>query len=579
MNRIIVNIILLMACVVQIDATENIALKGLNCSNSSSELSLKYVLPVRVVHTYGEVVGSEHLLTNSARQVSLSTSDVCAISSTGGKSSGILLDFGKEIHGGLKLYAAVRATYRPVKIRIRFGESVAEAMTPVGIDNATNDHAMRDFVVEVPWLGSIEVGNSAYRFVNIELAEPDIDLNLALVEGIFKYRDIPYLGRFKCDNPRLNQIWETGAYTVHLNMQEYLWDGVKRDRLVWVGDMHPEVMTINSVFGRNEVVNKSLDFVRDNTPLPGWMNGMCSYSLWWIIIQRDLYMHCGDLDYLKQQESYLDKLADQIIENCSDGKENFKNGERFLDWPTSDKPEIIHAGLHALAVMSMEAASELGKWLGNTELSSKCADATGKLRKYLPDNFGNKQASALLALANIGNADALAKNILRDGADGFSTFYGFYMLEALAKAGRYDEAMKIISDYWGGMIDLGATTFWEDVSMGDLRLSSRIDSIPAEGQFNFHSKGGRYCYRQLRNSLCHGWASGPTSWLSRHVLGIIPIEPGFRKIKIEPHLGSLKQVEGSIPTPYGVIEVRHHRDKNNKIKTDVKLPKGIKLVK
>ena len=56
MNRIIVNIILLMACVVQIDATENIALKGLNCSNSSSELSLKYVLPVRVVHTYGEVV-------------------------------------------------------------------------------------------------------------------------------------------------------------------------------------------------------------------------------------------------------------------------------------------------------------------------------------------------------------------------------------------------------------------------------------------------------------------------------------------------------------------------------------------
>lgn len=109
MNRIIVNIILLMACVVQIDATENIALKGLNCSNSSSELSLKYVLPVRVVHTYGEVVGSEHLLTNSARQVSLSTSDVCAISSTGGKSSGILLDFGKEIHGGLKLYAAVRA--------------------------------------------------------------------------------------------------------------------------------------------------------------------------------------------------------------------------------------------------------------------------------------------------------------------------------------------------------------------------------------------------------------------------------------------------------------------------------------
>lgn len=25
--------------------------------------------------------------------------------------------------------------------------------------------------------------------------------------------------------------WLTGAYTVHLNMQDYLWDGIKRDRL------------------------------------------------------------------------------------------------------------------------------------------------------------------------------------------------------------------------------------------------------------------------------------------------------------------------------------------------------------
>lgn len=79
----------------------------------------------------------------------------------------------------------------------------------------------------------------------------------------------------------------------------------KRDRLVWVGDMHPEVMTINNVFGEQEVVYKSLDFARDDTPFPGWMNGMCSYSLWWIIIQKDLYMYQGNLDYLKSQRDYL----------------------------------------------------------------------------------------------------------------------------------------------------------------------------------------------------------------------------------------------------------------------------------
>ena len=94
---------------------------------------------------------------------------------------------------------------------------------------------------------------------------------------------------------RLNNIWQVGAYTVHLNMQKYLWDGIKRDRLVWVGDLHPEVMTVNTVFGYNEVVPKSLDLIRDITPLPGWMNGMCSYSIWWLLIQRDWYYYQGDL--------------------------------------------------------------------------------------------------------------------------------------------------------------------------------------------------------------------------------------------------------------------------------------------
>lgn len=34
--------------------------------------------------------------------------------------------------------------------------------------------------------------------------------------------------------------------------------------------------------------------------------------------------------------------------------------------------------------------------------------------------------------------------------------------------------------------------------------------------------GGAWCYVGLRHSFCHGWASGPTAWLSRHVLGIEP---------------------------------------------------------
>ena len=83
-------------------------------------------------------------------------------------------------------------------------------------------------------------------------------------------------------------------------MQNFLWDGIKRDRLVWVGDMYPEVMTILSVFGYNEVVPKSLDLVRDITELPEYMNGISSYSMWWILIQYQWYLNNGDLNYLKK---------------------------------------------------------------------------------------------------------------------------------------------------------------------------------------------------------------------------------------------------------------------------------------
>ena len=72
---------------------------------------------------------------------------------------------------------------------------------------ATNDHAERDFELAVPWLGSVEVGNSGFRFVRVELADGDGgDVPLVAVRAISKYRDLPYLGSFRCSDERLNKL-------------------------------------------------------------------------------------------------------------------------------------------------------------------------------------------------------------------------------------------------------------------------------------------------------------------------------------------------------------------------------------
>ncbi|WP_353720827.1 alpha-L-rhamnosidase C-terminal domain-containing protein [Dyadobacter sp. 676] len=544
----------------------------------------QYLSPKRIVwmsdRSGATVTDAQHLLRPGIGQADLVHENFARLISKEGEMPGILFDFGKEIQGGIQIVTDQPANQKPIRVRIRLGESVSEAMSEIDtIHGATNDHAMRDFTIQVPWLGVMQVGNSGFRFARIDLVDADRELQLKEVRAIFEYRDIPYLGSFKSNDERLNQIWNTGAYTVHLNMQEFLWDGIKRDRLVWVGDMHPEVMTINTVFGKNEVVAKSLDHARDITPLPGWMNGISAYSMWWVLIHRDLYKNQGDLEYLRKQQKYLVGLLDQLMEKTKDNKENL-DGTRFLDWPSSENPKGIHAGLHAMMIMTLEAGAELCLVLDEPAQAARCKTMATQMKMYVPDANGSKQAAALMALAGLIPAERANSEVIAVGdCERFSTFYGYYMLQAKAKARDYTGALNCIRNYWGGMLDMGATTFWEDFDLAWTKNAAPIDELVPDGKDDIHGDFGAYCYKKLRHSLCHGWASGPTSWLTEHVLGISVVEPGCKTIRVQPNLGDLQWVEGTYPTPLGVVKVRHEKQANGTVKSTIDAPKGVKVLR
>ena len=543
----------------------------------------EYLPPARIVWQQESqlIQGANHLLLSGNGQSNLVNHNICKLSSTDRQHPAILLDFGKELQGGLQIVTGMPASHEPVAVRIRLGESVSEAMCDIdGVNGASNDHAMRDFTIRLPWLGVMEVGNSGFRFARIDLLDDSVELHIKEIRAISVFRDIPYKGSFRCNDERLNRIWQTGAYTVHLNMQEYIWDGIKRDRLVWIGDLHPEVMTVNTVFGYNEVIPKSLDFIRDATPLPGWMNGMCSYSLWWIIIQKDLYMYQGNLDYLKSQRDYLLRLVKQIDERIDENGVERLDGIRFLDWPTSENRNVIHSGLQSLSFMAMKAAVQIGEYIGDRDMIRMASSCLERMKGVAVDAHDNSQAAALNIISGLStDPEKDCETILKNGLDGFSTFYGYYMLEALAMLGKYDEALDFISTYWGAMLDLGATTFWEDLKYADVANAARIDEIVPPGKHDIHAGGGAYCYKGLRLSLCHGWASGPTSWLTRHVLGIVPIEPGCRVLQVKPNLGPLQSVKGTFPTPYGIVTVSCTKNGRGKVVCDIQAPKGVKIVR
>ena len=344
--------------------------------------------------------------------------------------------------------------------------------------------------------------------------------------------------------------------------------------------MHPETMSLCAVFGASDVVPKSLDLIRDETPLPKWMNGISSYSMWWVLIHHSWYQYTGDKGYLQQQRKYLTGLLDLLASHIgSDNRETLPPG-RFLDWPSSENKPAIHAGLHSLLVMTLKAGAELCEILDEPATRSQCLAAIEKLQKHVPDPAGSKQAAALLALAGLDDPAKLNREVMAvDGARRMSTFYGYYVLQARAMAGDYQGAMDCIRQYWGAMLDLGATTFWEDFDLDWTANAGRIDELVPAGKKDIHGDFGNYCYKGFRHSLCHGWASGPTAWLSEHVLGVRVLEPGCRTVKIEPHLGDLAWAEGSFPTPMGTIKIRHDKRADGSIESKIEAPAGVKVVR
>ena len=561
-------------------------------------LTRTYITPKQVFWTSSatSVRDAQLLLKPNTGQSDIFASGMCQLVNKGSDKASVILDFGKEIHGGLKIVISTVSPARTPVFRVRFGESVSETCSELNTttslvetgsnevmdlknNTATNDHAMRDMELTCPYYGSIEIGSTGYRFVRLDLLTDDMLVNLKEVTAILRYRDIPYEGSFNCSDQRLNDIWMTGAYTVHLNMQEYIWDGIKRDRLIWLGDMHPETSTISYVFGEDESVYSSLDLAVKQYPLPNYFNGMSAYSMWYLIMQYDWYMHFGNIDFLRKHGDYIKGLVD-LIDTKVDAEGNDElGGGRFLDWPSSPNEKGVHSGYRALIVWAMNDAAKLCRILGDEPQAKKAEAIAARLnRKIMPSN-NLKQAEGLMAIAGLKSAEDAAKAILEGGPKGFSTFYGYYMLQALAMDGKYAEALDIISKFWGGMLDLGATTFWEDFNLDWVDNVGRIDEFVPAGKKDIHGDFGAYCYPGFRHSFCHGWASGPTAWMSQHVLGIEPLEPGCRKVSVKPHLGNLEWAEGTCPTPMGNIYVKHVRQADGSVKSTIKAPKGVKVVK
>ena len=516
------------------------------------------LLPVRIISAAG-LSSQEALLTAKAPCISF-RKDNCAVFS--GKGAYILLDFGKELCGSARIVIrGIDTPDKTAKWRLTFGESVSEACSTIGIKNAGNDHSPRDFEVLTPFMSDLTFGQTGFRFLRLEL----LTEATVLVRNIYAVSVEPYFPReatIVTDDKRLNDIIQVAARTVKLCFQNgYIWDGIKRDRLVWCGDLHPEILTSLYLFGDTPNIQNALDFLRSETPADQWINNMPPYSAWWVINLIDYCRFTDNREYYAKNRDYALAVMAHVNRSFTDDGEFLFPGtngsETFLDWSTYQTPDAPYG---AVAVYCFAAQKLL-----TLEENADCRDILRKLAKYFTYDGDRKPIRAFQVFAGRSLPGDLAK-LEAGGAADFSTFMAYYILTAMAKLGG-EKMLDILKHYYGSMLDRGATTFWEDFDIQWLTGSGRIDEMPAPGQADIHGDYGRFCYTQFRHSLCHGWSAGVLAFIIEYILGI-RIEG--KDIYIQPHPMGIGEISATIPLGEDVRLT--YQLKNNDV--SVHIPEG-----
>jgi hypothetical protein len=481
----------------------------------------------------------------------------------------ILLDFGREVTGRIELQSD--SDY-PAEVAVSYGESEAEAlMQPfLGIDP-----------IYLPPHGTAYGPKSAFRYAIVRFTGGrDTRFRSIRLDGIAY--PVKYIGSFDSSDPQLNKMWAIGAYTAHLCMQDDIWDAPKRDRGRYSGDLNVSGQTINDVFGDHFLMRDTLNRLIGPAPVERHVNGISGYSAFWVIDEKEYYLHSGEMKQLRSVHTRMVQLL-EYMEKSLDKRNLFSNlshGWVFIDWspgmngygPQTRKAtqfeyyEAFKDGAYLLRILHDQ---------GNARRMEQEADKLkAAAQSYMLNrrgSFGDRwQPNAYAVLSGVANKDQYAtiwhnslSNVGRMKYNPYiiTPYYNFYVVSAMAKMGHRKAALNWIRKYWGGMMREGATSFWEGYDPTWYNGFDFHESLQADGRSGFFV------------SLAHGWSSGVTPWLMTQVLGIQPTAGGFSQVNIRPDLLGLKWARGSEPTPHGLLKVSIRKNKG--YVTTIQLPRDV----
>lgn len=250
---------------------------------------------------------------------------------------------------------------RPV---VAVGESDAEALAD---EDDRESRCDVHLVTPGLWVTRHRLG---FRYAVVRGVEP----TSVFVEA--NVRDAPTRGGFISDDPVLDAIWATSAFTLRTCTQVLVLDGIKRDRMPWAGDLVVSTVANAYAFGDGEVIRTGLRAL--GRPRHGFVNGIADYSLWWVVGQSLYQRHFGDAPFAQAEAEGVHAFLSHLALRCDpDGV--FRPGEErdafvgagpgsvFIDWGVVIDPDRDSTALQMLWYWAVASAGSLLGSAGHQE--------------------------------------------------------------------------------------------------------------------------------------------------------------------------------------------------------------------
>jgi hypothetical protein len=399
-------------------------------------------------------------------------------------------------------------------------------------------------------------------------------------------------------------------FLVGTNPLSMIVDGARRDRIAYAGDLDVAARTVATSNFELAYINNTIQLLASNQMTAGFfvptvkiqqsprdelinvnMTGLIAYSFSLLSAMGEYVLISGDIAAAKAYAPAACRMLDWAAsQTLSNGLFNLSDASFGSDWNYYDPAQsgVVTKFNVVYALALQEVIPMLAVAGTNTTRYQKHLD---RLRRSIDEHlYSNTSNAYIISKAESQSIaqDANAIAILADVPRGNHTKLGisqamarllFVEHGALPFSNSTSGFSKIISPF-ASSYHLRAAFASQDAKSVKHLLNHLW--VPMTLQTNANYSG---CFWEALDldgnpglgagtSLCHAWSSGPTAELTRHVLGIQAVTPGFREWRVAPQSLGLDWARGTQPTPLGEITVDWRYDEQGLVSMSVFTPSG-----